>query len=367
MSGTRNLRNARRPRGLAAFGNRISEHPYQWALIATLGVLTGLALAYALVSLSTVVFSIFAAAFVTLGLDPLIRFFERRGMKRGWAILTVNLMLVAVVVAMLWIVLPLLIQQTTAFIDQLPSMLADLRSEQWFIDASNGTGGVLSTVYTWVVSTITDPGFWTTVGSGALRLGLAIVSGVSTAFFIVILTLYFTATLDVSKRSIYRLISASRRERVVGYAERIMQNVGRYLSGMVILAFFNAVFSLLILTVAGVPYALVISVAAFFITLIPLVGTVITTIFMTAIALFTSPTAALIVLIGMLIYMQVEAYIFTPRVMSRAVKVPGSIVLIAALAGGTLAGLPGALVAIPVAAGILIIIDEVVVPAKERS
>ena len=115
------------------------------------------------------------------------------------------------------------------------------------------------------------------------------------------------------------------------------------------------------------PFALVISVAAFFITLIPLIGTVLTTIFMTSFALFTSPTAALIVLVAMLIYMQVEAYIFTPRVMSKAVQVPGSIVLIAALAGGTLAGLPGALVAIPVAAGILIIINEVVVPKKAVS
>jgi predicted PurR-regulated permease PerM len=367
VSSIRNVRTDRRRRALSGFGNRISEHPYQWALIATLGVLTGLALAYAVVSLSSVLFSIFAAAFVTLGLDPAIRFFERHGMKRGWAILTVNLLLIAIVVGMLWVVLPLLITQTSAFIQQLPSMFAELRSQQWFIDASNGTGGVLSTVYSWVVSTITDPAFWATISNGALRLGVAIISGISTAFFIVILTLYFTATLDVSKRSIYRLISASRRDRVVGYAERIMQNVGRYLSGMVVLAFFNAVFSLLILAVAGVPFALVISVAAFFITLIPLVGTVITTIFMTAIALFTSPTAALIVLIGMLIYMQVEAYIFTPKVMSKAVKVPGSIVLIAALAGGTLAGLPGALVAIPVAAGILIIIDEVVVPMKERS
>ena len=74
-----------------------------------------------------------------------------------------------------------------------------------------------------------------------------------------------------------------------------------------------------------------------------------------------------VVLGAMLVYMQVEAYILTPRVMSKAVQVPGSIVLIAALAGGTLAGLPGALVAIPVAAGILLIIKEVVVPAKARS
>lgn len=354
-------------RRIARFGSMIADQPYRWALIATLGVLTGLALAYAVVSISSVVFSIFAAAFVTLGLDPLIRWFERRGLRRGWAILVVNLLLVIVIAAVLWLVLPLLINQTVAFFKQLPEMLADVRTQQWYIDASTGSGGALSTVYDWIVTTITDPNFWTTVGTGVLHLGAAIVTGISTGFFILILTIYFTATLDSSKAAIYRFVSRSHRDTVIGYSERIMQNVGRYLSGMVVLAFFNAAFSLLLLTVTGVPFALIISVAAFFITLIPLVGTVITTIFMTLLSLLHSPTSALIVLIAMLIYMQVEAYIFTPRVMSRAVKVPGSIVLIAALAGGTLAGLPGALVAIPVAAGILIILNEVVVPLKERS
>ena len=80
------------------------------------------------------------------------------------------------------------------------------------------------------------------------------------------------------------------------------------------------------------PFALVIAVAAFFITLIPLIGTVLTTIVMTVLSLFVSPLAALIVLVAMLVYMQVEAYVLTPKVMSKAVQVPGSIVLIAALA-----------------------------------
>jgi predicted PurR-regulated permease PerM len=69
----------------------------------------------------------------------------------------------------------------------------------------------------------------------------------------------------------------------------------------------------------------------------------------------------------MLIYMQVEAYVLTPRVMSKAVQVPGSVILISALAGGTLFGLAGALTAIPVSAGIILIIKEIVMPAKDLS
>ncbi|MDQ0894309.1 AI-2E family transporter [Agromyces ramosus] len=349
------------------YAGMMANQPFAWAFIATLGVLVALAIAAAVASISGVVFSVFAAAFITLGLDPLVRWFEGHGMKRGLAILTVIVMFVLVIAGMLWLVLPLVISQATMFIRSLPSMLAELQSQEWFQEASSGSGGVLGTIYTWVTDVLSDPNFWATIGGGALNVGIAIVAGISSGFFIFILTIYFTATLEPSKAAIYTLISASHRERVVGYAERIMLNVGRYLSGMVVLAFFNALYSLILLSIVRVPYALVISVAAFFITLIPLVGTVLTTVVMTALALFTSPVAALIVLVAMLVYMQVEAYILTPKVMSKAVQVPGSIVLIAALAGGTLGGLPGALVAIPVAAGILLIIKEVVVPRKARS
>lgn len=348
-------------------GGLMSNRPFVWAFIATAGVLVALGITAALLSLSGVVFSVFAAIFVTLGLDPLVRWFERRGMKRGFAILTVILLFVFVIAGLLGLVLPLVIEQSVAFVQSLPDLYAQLQEQPWYQDAVSGTGGALASIYSWFVDLISDPNTWATIGGGALNVGLAIVGGISTGFFVFVLTLYFTATLDSSKAAVYSLISASHRARVVDYAERIMQNVGRYLSGMVVLAFFNATYSLILLTLVGQPFALVISVAAFFITLIPLIGTVLTTIVMTALTLFVSPTAAIIVLVAMLVYMQVEAYILTPRVMSKAVQVPGSIVLIAALAGGTLAGLPGALVAIPVAAGILLIIKEVVVPWKARS
>jgi predicted PurR-regulated permease PerM len=347
--------------------NLMSNRPFVWAFVATLGVLVALAIGSAMATMSSVVFSVFAAIFITLGLDPLVRWLQRRGFRRSLAILTVIILFVLVIAGLLWLVLPLVVTQSAAFIQSLPAMYEELQAQEWFQDAVSGTGGILGTVYAWITETISDPNFWATVGGGALNIGVAIVGGISSGFFIFILTIYFTATLDSSKAAVYSLVSASHRTRVVDYAERIMQNVGRYLSGMVVLAFFNAMFSLILLSLVGVPFALVISVAAFFITLIPLIGTVLTTVFMTIIALFVSPLSALIVLIAMLVYMQVEAYVFTPKVMSRAVQVPGSIVLIAALAGGTLAGLPGALVAIPVAAGILLIIKEVVVPLKARS
>lgn len=346
---------------------RAVDRPFRWGFAVALGILVAAALGLALYNLSGIVFSVFMAAFITVGLDPLIRWLQRRGMPRSGAIVTVILLVIAVIVAIFWVVIPIVIEQVSLLVRSIPAEVAQLQGAGWFDGTNEASNGVLNSVLTWIGTTVQDPGFWTTIGGGVTRIGLGIFSAISSGVFIVILTIYFIGTYDQTKDAFYHLVSKSHRASFVEYAEQILENVGRYLSGMVVLAFFNAVFSTILLLATGVPGAWLIGILAFFITLIPLVGTVLTTIAMTILAFIHSPLAGLIVLVAMLVYMQLEAYVFTPRVMSKAVKVPGSVVLISALAGGTLFGLPGSLVAIPVSAGIILIIKGVVMPARERS
>lgn len=334
--------------------------------LVALGVLLAVALGLAFYNLSGIILSVFMAAFITVGLDPLIRWLQRRGMSRAWAILTVILLIIAVIVAIIWVVLPIVIDQIQLLVTTVPQEVTQLQREGWFDGTNELSNGVIGHFLTWVATTVQDPTFWATLGGGVAKIGLDIVNAISSGIFIVILTIYFVGTYDATKDAAYRLVARSHRDAFIGYAEQILQNVGRYLSGMVVLAFFNAVFSTILLVIAGVPGAFLIGIIAFFITLIPLIGTVLTTIAMTILAFIHSPVSGLVVLIAMLVYMQLEAYVLTPRVMSKAVKVPGSVVLISALAGGTLFGLPGSLVAIPVSAGIILIIKGVVIPEKER-
>ncbi|WP_164863435.1 AI-2E family transporter [Agromyces sp. LHK192] len=345
-------------------GSLFADRPFRWGFIVTLGVLLALLLAVALVNLQSVVLSVFIAAFVALGLDPLIRWFERRGLKRGVAIVVVILLFVAVVVGIVWIVIPPLVAQAGALVRSIPGMVQQVQDSGWYDDANAATNGLIGNLVSGLEDIITDPNLWATIGGGALAFGASVISAVSTGFFVVVLSIYFIATLDVTKRACYSLVRHSIRPRVEDYSERIMQSVGKYLSGMVVLAFMNATYSTILLVIVGVPFALLIGVIALFVTLIPLIGTVLTTILMTIVTLFVGPTQALIVLVLMLIYMQVEAYILTPKVMGKAVQVPGTIVLISALAGGTLLGLLGALVAIPISAGILLILREIVIPRQ---
>ena len=348
-------------------GPSLRNRPLLFGYLVTLGGVGAIATGIALYGLRSIIFSVVIALFAAVGLDPLIRFFERRRMSRAWAIVTVILLIIAVLVMIIGVVLPLAIQQISFLATAIPQEIAKLKDQGWFDPANASSNGVLGALVNWIAQEVKNPAVWASLGSGAVGFALSVVDAVTTGIFITILTIYFIATYDATKDAAFRLVAASHRATVVSYSERILRNFGTYLSGMVILAFCNAVYSLILLLATGVPGAFLIALVAFFITLIPLIGTVLTTAVMTVLAFIHAPLSGLLVLIFMLVYMQVEAYILTPKVMGKAVQVPGSVVLISALAGATLFGLPGALFAIPVSAGIILIITGVVMPRKERS
>ena len=189
-------------------------------------------------------------------------------------------------------------------------------------------------------------------------------NGALGVLFVLALTIYFVVGLEGMKSSMYALVPASRRATVMDLGETIMASVGKYLGGMVILAALNATFTFILLTATGVPFAPVLAALAFPITLIPLIGSVVNLGIVTTVALFFSPTTAIIVGLVMFVYVQVEAYVLTPRIVGKAISIPGSLVLIGAMVGATLLGLLGALIACPVSASILLILKKVVIPRQ---
>jgi len=345
----------------------VHQRGLRWGFTVTLGGLAALATGLAFYSIRGILFSIFFAMFVTVGLDPLVRWLQGHRFSRGAALVTVMLLIVAVLVAILWVIIPVIITQVQVLAVSIPQEIDALKEAGWFDPANAASNGVIGTFLTWLTQTLSDPAFWGSLANGVVGIGLSLASGISSGFFIAILSIYFLSTYDATKEAGFKLVSASHRASFTHFANRILENFGKYLSGMVIVAFINSLWSFLLLLVVGVPGAFLIGVIAFFITLIPLIGTVLTTIGMTVIAFIHSPTSAIIVLIAMLIYMQVESYIIDPKVMGKAVEIPGSVVLISAMAGGALFGLTGALIAIPVSAGIILIIREVIWPAKQRT
>ncbi|HTN59520.1 MAG TPA: AI-2E family transporter [Protaetiibacter sp.] len=339
--------------------------PFRFGFIMATGVLLALALGFAIASLAQALTLIFLALFVSLGLRPIVSRLERRGVSRVVALLIVMAGFLALVALLVWLVVPVVVDELGKLIAYLPAGLDQIEDQDWFISLNESFGGTLTGFVELLQETLADPTFWLTVGGGALRVGLGIVNGVFSVIFVVALTLYFVIGHDQMKEALVRLVPASKRGGFRDIAEQIITSVGNYLNGMVLLAVMNALFTFIVLTSAGVRYAGLLAALALPITFIPLVGSVISTILCTSVALFTSPTAGLITLIALLAYMQVEAYVLTPRIVGKAIQIPGSLVLIGALIGGTLLGLLGALVACPVSASLVLIVKKVVMPAQD--
>lgn len=347
-----------------SFWTRI-DRPFVFGFLVTLGGLGAFVIGLALSNLSTVLIYIALALFGALGLDPAVRFLERRGLSRAIAVVITIVALIVVFALVLWMIIPIVVDQISQFVRSVPGMIQDFTKTDLYATLDDQFGDQFQDLVGEVQKFLSDFGNLATIGGGALAVGASIASGISGAIVVLVLTLYFLATLPAMKQGMLRLAPARDRARTSDIADQITDSVGGYVMGMVVLAFCNATLALILYAVLGLPFPPLMAAIAFCVTLIPLVGSVLFWIIGTGLALFTNPIAALVFAAIYLVYMQIEAYVLTPRVMNRAVAVPGSLVVIGALAGGTLLGLLGALVAVPVTASILIIIKQVLVPRQD--
>ncbi|AZS38832.1 MULTISPECIES: AI-2E family transporter [Microbacterium] len=347
-----------------SFWTRI-DRPFVFGFLVTLGGLGAIVIGLALSNLSTVLIYIALALFGALGLDPAVRFLERRGLSRVISVVITILALIVVFALVIWMIVPVVIDQIVSFVQSVPGMIKDFTHSDIYATLEAQFGDQFQDLVAQVQSFLTDFGNLATIGGGALAVGASIATSISGAIVVLVLTLYFLASLPTMKQGMLRLAPARDRARAGDIADQITDSVGGYVMGMVILAFCNATLAFFLYLFLGLPFPPLMAAIAFCITLIPLVGSVLFWILGTCLALFTNPIAALVFAAIYLVYMQIEAYVITPRVMNKAVSVPGSLVVIGALAGGTLLGLLGALVAVPVTASILIIIKQVLVPKQD--
>lgn len=345
------------------------QNSFRVGLVGTLGVGLGLLLITSITSLATVLTYVGAALFLSLGLDPLVSWLEKRKLPRWSAILVVVVIVLAAVATLILTVIPLVSEQVGLFIKTLPTIITNLSDKVW-IDALNAQLGGwvdVDAILTEAAAWLKDPANISGIAGGALAVGVSLINGFFGALIVIILTLYFTAALNSIKAITYKMIPATKRDKFIQLSGQITDGVGRYVIGQITLGLVNGVLTFLLLTIIGGRAPIVFAFIAFVFSLIPLVGTISgSALIVLSQFVLADGTVALIAIIYYLIYMQVEAYVISPRIMNKAVSVPGSIVVIAAIAGGSLLGILGALVAIPVAASIIIIVKEVLLPRQEK-
>lgn len=337
--------------------------PLRIGFVGTIGVLLAYALAQAVVKAQSILILVVVAFFIALGLNPLVRMLTARGLERGLAVLIVLFGVVLVFALAIFAVVPVFAEQIGNLIQTGPQILQDtLRNPQ--VNALNERYQVVDRAR----SALSSGGLASNVFGGVLGAATALAGALLSGFTLLILSLYFLVSLPAIKEAIVRLAPASRRNRTSYLSEQIFTRISSYISGTFIVAAIAGVTSYVFLLVIGLgEYALALAVLIAVLDIIPLVGASIAALIIVVIAFTQSVTTGIIALVFYLLYQQFENYVVQPRVFKKAVDVPGALVVIAALVGGTLLGIVGALLSVPVAAVALLILREVAQPRLDAS
>jgi predicted PurR-regulated permease PerM len=348
-------------------GNPVStSNPFYFGFMVTAGALIAFTLLQALASASAVFILIIISLFLAAGLNPAVLFFQNRGLKRGASVGAVMGLVLLFVAAFIAIAAPPLIDQGNQLVNNAPQLVKDLNNNA-FINDLNNRYGVIDSLQTRVDSVIKDGQFAITAFGGVIGVGKAVVSGLVSTFTILVLTLYFLAALPQVVQISLRFVPATRRDRVSKLSNAIIARVGSFVGGQGLIAILAALFILIMGLIIGMPYTAPLAMVVLVCGFIPLVGHFIGMSIVTLVSLTKSPTTALVALGSYIIYVQIENYVITPKIMRKSLAIPGLVTIIAALLGTSLLGLIGGLLAVPIAAAVLLIIDEVVFPRADQS
>lgn len=339
--------------------------PLVTGFAVAVGVILAVSLAIAVASISAVLVSMFLGLFLALGLDPAISALERHRIPRAWGIAIVAIAFVVITIAIAIVIVPATVRQLAHLVAEAPEAYQAVQASDWYLSLEAALGVDLSAAVSDGVRSATNLSNFLAVSGGLLQFGLGTIGAISSSFMVVVLTLYFVSSLSMMKLSLTSLVPAYRRTQVRDLIEQITRSVGSTVAGGITLSTFNAAAVFLLQWAIGSSVPVLMALVAFFVTLVPLIGSLVFLVIGGAGALFVSPGAALAFVIGYFVYIEIEAYVITPRILGRAVAVPGVLVITGAMIGAALMGLLGALVAIPITASVLIILREIVIPRQD--
>jgi predicted PurR-regulated permease PerM len=335
--------------------------PFYLGFLGGLGFLLALFIGRQIEAIGSILVLIVVALFIAAGLTPAVDWLTRRGLKRHWALLTVVAAVIVTLVLFAIAIVPVITDQVAAITRNAPGWLDELQRNKT-IQKWNDNYDLIDKIKHYVE----EGDFAGKAFGGVLGFGLAVLSLLGNAFIVVVLTLYFLSSIDTTKAALYNLAPGSRRDRVRKLGDRIFRSVGGYVSGAFVVALCAGISSLVFLLIAGMgQYAVALAFTVALLDVIPMIGATIGAIIVTAIGFATDPKIGIACVIFYVVYQQVENYVIYPKVMARSVDVPGAVTVIAALIGAALLGVVGALLAIPTAAAVILLMKEVFVKRQD--
>ncbi len=321
-------------------------------------------LIYCLYLLRSLLMLVFIALFLAVGMDPAIRRLQGWGMKRGQAVAVILLGIVGFLAGFVAAVVPPLVDQVTEFATNLPQYVQDLAESNERIREYVTEQNIAERLQE---ATREIPA---QIGSSlGTVLGVAgsVLASIFNTITVLVLTVYFSLSFTRMREGSMRLIPKSKRERVQAIVDPILTKIGGYIAGNVVISIVAGVVSFAFLAIAGVPFPVALALWVAIADLIPLVGATLGAVPAVIVAFFDSLPTGIATLAFFAVYQQVENYFIAPRVMTKAVDLSPAAVLVSALAGAALLGVPGVLMAIPAAAAIKLISTEIFVPWAEKA
>lgn len=323
-------------------------------VLRVVGILIAIALLLEIVWISRHVLTwIFIALFLALALNPAVDWLERRTERRGLATAIVYIATLALLVGIGWLFIPTLVSQVNDFAGKVPDYLHDLTK-------GRGRLGFLQEKYHLVDKArkaLREGGASKLFGISGTALALAkgVVNAVLATVTIAFLTLFMLLEGPRWVEAFFSLLNpeSSRRWRAVG--RDIYRTVGGYVTGNLLISLIAGVSATVVLLLTHVPYAVALGLIVAILDLIPLAGATIAAIIVGSVAFIHSVPAGIIVVVFFIVYQQVENHILQPVVYGRTVQLSPLAVLISVLIGAQLAGVLGALAAIPVAGSLQVI------------
>lgn len=341
-------------------------HPFYFGFVATMGALSAFVLLRALASASQVFVLILVALFLATGLNPAVEAIRRRGASRTTAVAIIFISVLSLVVIFLALVVPPLVRQTTHLIEIAPSLLQDLKNNPTIADL-NSHYAFIDTLQKKLTSITSDGTLIITAFGGVIGVGKTVLSGTFTGLTILVLTLYFITSLPEATAIGLKLVPASRRPRVALLVDAVIARVGAFVGSQILISFFASIFVTILSLILGLPSPIAIGIIVFICGLVPLIGHFLGCGIVTLIAATQSVAIGVIAFVSYVVYVQIENYVVTPKIMKRTLALPGAVTIIAALIGTSLLGLVGGLLAVPVAASVILILEEVVFPRAEQN
>jgi predicted PurR-regulated permease PerM len=344
-----------------------NDDPRALIRYALVGAVLTIALVWTAWQVRSALLLIYVATLVAIGLSPLVESIERRraplsGKRRHFrrlprwaAILVIYLALIGALIGVGMLTIPPLVEQGRELAAALPSMSE--RTQQWLIDRK-----ILSEPITMRTAVEQSP----IPGTDAVGTVLGAVWGVVGGLFgfvtILILAFYFLVDSRNIVRTFLRLFPYNDRPRVEDACLRVVTKVSAWLGGQLLLGLIIGTTAAIGLGLMGVPYSMVLALIAGIGEMIPIVGPLLAAIPAVAVAFSVSPTLALGVAVFFIVQQQFENHVLVPKVMERQVGVSAVVVIVSLLIGGTLLGIMGAILAVPTAAILQVLFEELARP-----